>query len=400
MRAGWLALAALAMPAASAAAADAPRGALFPRTTDGIHLEMVFNYWLGPGELGRESGAVDLVWGSSYPALPQGMYNTAYIPYSVDNFSKPVAWYQAHHPDWLEYQCDGKTLAFEFGSTTLAPLDFASPGVRAYQWANGVDWPLSQGYQGIAVDAMLLHNAWARCGHYTRSGAWVQQYSGNSADAAFRRDVIAWAAATYAHVHALSAAATMQVNVSYDFTAPLADNQRLMTTTDLLLDERGFTNWGTRPNRPTPAQWRTIVAQLRHAQSRGVCTMMNGEEPGPTGAITVAERRWVIGNYLLLKNDCSYMYMSGYRADGAQDYGRLITFPEYRARIGHPTGPMVHAQGVWQRPYSGGLVLVNPSDATATVGLPAGRWSDLEGDAAGTSVTLTRQTAQVLLAGP
>ena len=113
---------------------------------------MVFNY--NVTDVNTESGVVDMVWASDYPNQPADVYNTVYIPYSVDNFTHSVAWYQKNHPDWLEYLCDRKTLAFEFGSTALAPIDFANPKVRAYQWANWVDAPLSQGYAGIAVDTM------------------------------------------------------------------------------------------------------------------------------------------------------------------------------------------------------------------------------------------------------
>ena len=110
------------------------RAHYFPNTQSRIHVEMVFNY--GLTDPSPEAGVVDMVWGSSYATQPAGVYNTAYIPYSVDNFTNTVAWYQANHPDWLEYQCDKTTLAFEFGTTTLAPLNFADPAVRAYQYAH------------------------------------------------------------------------------------------------------------------------------------------------------------------------------------------------------------------------------------------------------------------------
>jgi hypothetical protein len=57
------------------------------------------------------------------------MYNTAYIPYSVDNFTYSIKWYKTNHPDWLEYRCNKETLAYEFSDKTHAPLDFSNPGV-------------------------------------------------------------------------------------------------------------------------------------------------------------------------------------------------------------------------------------------------------------------------------
>lgn len=366
----------------------------FPDTTEGIHLEMVFNYNVNDPKV--EAGVVDMVWGSNYARRPRGVYNTAYIPYSVDNFTNTVAWYQANHPEWVEYLCDQKTLAFEFGTTTLAPLDFANPAVRAYQWANWVDAPLAQGFGGIAVDTMDLTNDWQRCGHFDTSGAWVQQYTGQADDPSFRHDVLEWEADTYTHVHHYSKTATMQVNVTYQFGEPDGDNLQLMTTTDLLFDERGFTNWGGSRNVTTPAEWKSIVRALDYVESKGLCYMTNGEEPQPTGKITQADRLWVLANYLLVKNRCTYVYMTGI-TDGAQDYGSLVVFPEYSIAIGHAIGGRKKTQGVWERRLSSGLTLVNPYNEAATVTLPAGSYVDVNGKAVGASVTLERRTGLILL---
>jgi Hypothetical glycosyl hydrolase family 15 len=367
----------------------------FPDTINNIHLEMVFNY--NVTDTNTESGVVDMVWASDYPDQPTDVYNTVYIPYSVDNFTHTVAWYQKNHPDWLEYLCDRKTLAFEFGSTALAPIDFANPKVRAYQWANWVDSPLQQGYAGIAVDTMSASSNWGRCGHYDRSGSWVQQYSGKANDPVYQRDELAWEAATYEHVHNFSPTATMQVNVSYEFGFPMDVNLRLMTTSDLLFDERGFTNYGNPPDVPDPIQWEQIMAVLKYVENRGVCYMTNGEESGLTANIPQSARLWVIANYLLVKNRCTYMYMTGFTPGGGQDYGSLITFPEYSIEIGHPIGGMKKTQGVWARSYSGGMALVNPYYATASVTLPEGSWVDVNGNPVGPTLTMEGQTGQVLL---
>jgi hypothetical protein len=187
----------------------------------------------------------------------------------------------------------------------------------------------------------------------------------------------------------------MQVNVSYQFGEPDKDNLQLMTTTDLLVDERGFTNWGD--GQPvTPQEWLGILRALRYVQSKGLCYMTNGEEPGPSKQISQAERLWVIANYLLVKNDCTYMYMSGFNGQN-QDYGRLILFPEYKIKIGHPTSPMKKTQGVWERALSTGLTLVNPYNQTATVTLPPGRYVDVNGKRVGKTVVMKRQTGLVLL---
>ena len=370
----------------------------FPDTTDGIHLEMVFNYNLNNPDI--EAGRVDMVWGSNYSTRPAGVYNTSYIPYSVDNYTHNVGWYRQNHPDWLEYLCDRKTLAFEFGATNLAPIDFANPAVQAYQWSNWVDRPIAQGFGGIAVDTMSASSNWGRCGHFDLSSNWVQQYSGALKDSVYQRDELQWEAATYNHVHHYSPTATMQVNVSYEFGYSRAVNLQLMTTADLLFDERGFSNYGSPPDVPTPGQWQDIVDVLQLVQSKGVCYMTNGEESEITSDIPQSARLWVIANYLLVKNNCTYMYITGFLPNGGQGYGSLFIFPEYSIPIGYATGNMTETQGVWERTFSGGLALVNPYLEVATVALPPGNYVDVNGNAVGPTITLEKQTAQVFLNAP
>ena len=105
----------------------------------------------------------------------------------------------------------------------------------------------------------------------------------------------------------------------------------------------------------------------------------------------------MIANYLLVKNSCTYMYMTGFGASGGQDYGALIQFPEYSIQIGHALGEREKRQGIWMRAFSGGLALVNPSNKTAVVKLPPGNWGDVNGNPVGPEVTMGHQTGVVLL---
>jgi hypothetical protein len=100
----------------------------------------------------------------------------------------------------------------------------------------------------------------------------------------------------------------------------------------------------------------------------------------------------VLANYLLIKNHCTYVYMTGQQA-----YGSLVVFPEYSVPIGHATGAMHRTQGVWEREFSGGLTLVNPYNETATVTLPPENYVDVNGNPVGATVTMGQQTGMVLL---
>lgn len=387
------ALPALRIPAAS----PAPRRAVFPPTHANVHLNLVFNG--GVRDLRKEIGVVDVVWGSVSPRPPQ-VFNQFYTPFERDGpygGTHSPAWWKQHHPDWIEYRCDRTTIAYEFGEKANVPLDIANPGVLAYQRSSAVDPAFAAGYRSIDFDNLSLGNFARRCGHYASSGAWVAQYSGAYGDAAYRNDVIAWAQSTYAYVHAYAPSATMAINYSYQSDSTFAQNMALMTQTDEVLDERGFTNWGDRRDGPaTGTEWSQIVRAIRALQNGGTCYMENGEEPGASQDISQAQRLWVVGNYLLTRDDCTYVWMSGFSPSGAQQYGRLWIFPEYGLKVGEPTGSAAAAGKGWERSYANGLVLVNPSNARVTFHLE-GRYVDENGKRYASSIALPGGTAQILL---
>jgi hypothetical protein len=386
-------------PAASALASDtAPRRAQFPPTPGGIHLNLVFNYQVK--HLHREIGVVDAVWGAGYPR-PKQVYNQFYTPFERDGPyrgpARTIGWWKRHHPDWIEYRCDRKTVAFEFGERRNVPFDIASPQVLAYQRESAVDPALHAGYGGIDFDNLQLGNSWHRCGHFTPSGSWVQQYGGTYRDARYVRDVLAWAKSTYGYIHGYSKTATMIINFSYDGEFPKAENHALALLTDEVLDEAGFTNWGAKGHNVTaPGEWKNIVGMIGAIQANGGCYMENGEEPSLSKDITQAERLWVVANYLLVRDDCTYVWMSGFTASGQQDYGRILLYPEYSLAVGKPTGAATRSGDAWERSYEGGLALVNPSGRRVTVPLQ-GQYVDENGQQYSGSIVLEKTSGQILL---
>jgi hypothetical protein len=68
--------------------------------------------------------------------------------------------------------------------------------------------------------------------------------------------------------------------------------------------------------------------------------------------------------------------------------------PAWTTSIGTPTGAMTQAGGAYVRDYTGGYVVVNPSQSAVSVPLPAGL-KTLSGTAAGSSVSLATTTAAI-----
>jgi hypothetical protein len=141
-----------------------PRRVQFPPTPSGIHLNLVFNSLVK--DLRREIGLIDVVWGARLP-YPKHVYNQFYTPFERDGpYGRSVhtlAWWKRNHPDWIEYRCNRKSVAFEYHERDV-PLDIANPAVLAYQRDSAVDPALAAGYRGIDFDNLELGNYWRRRG--------------------------------------------------------------------------------------------------------------------------------------------------------------------------------------------------------------------------------------------
>src|SRR5581483_8688771 len=399
VRVALLALALCAVPA-SAGAEPIPgdRGPLMPQVTSGIGVGLTMNY--GIADKTSEIGKVDFVWGAYAPPEPAGVYTTTYVKYARDQQEvHDAAWWVENHPTWLEYKCNKRKLAYQFGHKNM-PLDITNPEVRAYQWQEEVEPRLAEGFAGLAFDNLELENESKRCGHFDASGNWVRQFTGKSGDPAFSQAVTEWAADMREMVHAYSPTATLSMNFSYEPRATAAQNMALMEQADLVFDERGMSNWGQTGNdRPTPALWLQIYETARSIQAGGSCYDLNNEFPGASTAIPAADLEWALANYLLIKGPCTYISISGFRGRRAnqQDYGVLHWYPQYERPIGEPQGSAAEqSSGAYVRRFSGALALVNPTLASAEVALPAGEWYDGEGHVVSGTDLLAARSGAVL----
>jgi hypothetical protein len=368
-----------------------------PDTTENIHLGLVFNYKITDPQ--TEAGKVDFVWASQYPTQPAQVYNTYYYPYDREpDGGHDINWFLQNHPDWIEYQCDKTTIAYEFGAPN-PPLDITNPAVLSYIETTYLapNLQLGTGYQGIAFDNPSFGNdgAWTgmRCGHFDTSGNWVAQFNATSDDPAYRQAIIQWAQSMRSWIHTHFPAATMGVNFSYAFGFP-SDSDTLLSNIDIDCDESGFTNGNNGP--PwfyTDEQWLAKMQSLQRFLSPGHELFSINQEPIPFTELTDDQVQWALANYLLIKNNASYLNISGY-----QEFGDIYIRPEYAAPIGHATNSMYLSQQVYMRDFSNGLSIVNPSSSQAiTISLPANTYKDLYGNTINPPITLPIHTGLVLL---
>ena len=369
-----------------------------PDTTTGIHIALPFNYNISP--LSDERGKVDLVIGSGWATEPTGVLNTYYYPFERDQSCvvppgcQTLAWWQANHPDWIEYQCDRSTPAYEFNDPNI-PLDIANPAVLDWMMQTFLAPALRSGYQGIAFDNVsLVNEEGQRCGHYSPSGVWVQQYSGASMDPAYQRTVLAWAQTMSSRIHREFPGKVVAMNFGFVGSLP-SESYQMYHYMDLDEDEQGFTNWGSSPSGYlSDNAWLDNMRAIQYLLSLGHGYFSINQEPVKFAQVTDAQAQWALANYLLVKSAASYLYICG-----VQEYGYLLIRPEYSAPIGAPTQGMYASQGVYQRGFTNGLALVNPSSSHAYTVFLAGPYHDLYGHRVGSQVMLPPHSGLVLLNG-
>jgi hypothetical protein len=281
------------------------------------------------------------------------------------------SWWKQRHPDWIEYQCDRKTPAYEYEDTAVVPLDIANPHVLYYMFTHYAQKSAHDGFPLIFFDNVSNHRP-ERCGHFTKSGKWVQQYSGASNDSSYARDALAWAKYMYRHLKRYSPKTLLAFNLSINPGRP-SDYTRFVPYMDVDWDEAGFSRWGT--ERITDSVWQQEVDAIRYSQKHGKAVWLNYYTLAKSYAdLSRDEINWALANYLLVKGSHTYVNIND------ADSGFFHDLTEYHAPIGRPMADMYQSQGVYMREYSNGVVLVNPSSSeTFTVRL-ATAYSDLYGN--------------------
>jgi hypothetical protein len=138
------------------------------------------------------------------------------------------------------------------------------------------------------------------------------------------------------------------------------------------------------------AQWKQDVDMLADAnQAGGVALTMTKTWGSGTTAQKQAYRLYALATFLLGNGGHSYFYFTGDRHDPATTDSSLYHLP-----LGSPTGTYARVGGVYQRTFSNGRVLVNPTTANVTV--PLGGSYRTSGGATVTTLTLRPHTGEIL----
>jgi hypothetical protein len=167
------------------------------------------------------------------------------------------------------------------------------------------------------------------------------------------------------------------------------------------VDAQGFVRGDTDP--PTKfrpeSSWKADVDMLVDAAGRGRSVTVEAKVWNSTATQDQmnAIHRYALATFLLGTDGNQYWYWS----DTGSESAVIENTPYENVNVGTPVAPYAKMLGAYQRRYSGGLVVVNPTSSSVTVPLGAGQWTTLDGTTVSGSFTLAANTGDVLSApGP
>jgi len=367
-------------------------------SSQGIHSFMVFDSGLNDTGIQGAAQYTDFVWGGHHPtvwtAASPSTAVSQYIPYNRDpEASRTLSWWKANYPSWVIYRCDKVSPATIDPTDTNIPLDITNPDVVTWQVSNYAVPAKKAGFSALAVDNFDLQNDQGACGVWRHNMTqWVTLYNPSHASA-YAQAQIRWLQSFHKSLKALGLLLIPNYCIStlpYNSSTALA----VLSAVDGVLDERGYTGWGS--GFIGQAEWQNVLGWSRVLQQNGKGYYVINEWGTSSKSPTFEARNWIVASYLCGNEGSSALWMGC-----IQCYGWYNPQPEYSLDIGMALGQAdQQTNGVWQRVFQRGLVLLNPVGAVITnTSLQKGQeYEDSAGTQYSGSVTLQPGSGLVLIA--
>ncbi len=405
---------------------------MLPNTAGRFGLIQVTDAYGKPGtgldsqQIQAEAPHFDSVWGTFSPSTwngsHPGMILSRYYVMNEDATlmsGHDLTWFQTNHPDWILYGCDNNNnptthYAYAYTGFKDVPLNIHNPAVVQYQLANILQYLRANGYNALALDNLNLslyvtspnpvlegqkaQAGWYGCGVYTKGvsnpGSFQRVYNGplNSADPTYVADVQNWLAQARSTLRPYG----IKIIVNHDpfDSSPNSAENQMLGSIDGMLDENGFTHYGTLL---TGAQYNNTLNWMEILQSRGLAVFITdyfctgsscSHDPGSLSAQQVD---WALASYAIGNNGGANVYISP--AGGA-----IYTYrPEYSTRYGAACGAYSQSGGAYTRRFAGGFAVVNAGGSAQKVTLPNHTYTDIEGRAVSNPLTVNGTDAYMLL---
>jgi hypothetical protein len=367
-------------------AANATCAHLPPPAPDRIGRAQVFNSRIPDKTvlIGRR----DIEWNNDGPRL-EGVYSMHYMAADREkDKTKTAEWYQNNQPDWIVYKCDGQTIAnsyrYPYGYAT--PVDITNPAVRNHLYEENVRPVLGTNrFDAISVDNLSDENKWGRCG-VIRSGVFQREFAGSDIDLSFNRAQHDWLEWLRAKVNADGLC--LAGNAYFSGQNP-AGFELVADALDIVVEEHGVTR------RAKPMElgraWQTRFGLYRRVATNKPLLIIDYVAQ-TRDEVTIPAISWSIANYLLVKEDRTYLAMTPMNAPSEfEDFDQLYL------QTGRALGPPQTDGRIWWRRFEHAIAVVNPSALfSGRLSLGDNDWRDFEGRVSHGSVEVPPASALVL----
>lgn len=306
-------------------------------------------------------------------------------------------WWQQNHPDWILYACNSSgqmTSDYAYNPGDGFPdvaLNFENPAVQQYQYQNLIAYTQQNGYTTLALDQVIpndfmtgigtpgnastVNSSEYACGTRNSDGSANIIYSSKT-DPKFGSDVANWVAGAYQAAH--TAGLTVAINHPPGNQSN-PNEATLLSNTDILLDEGGFSAYGsTQTNANT---YLIAYKAMETAQARGKAVVdidrwgYDGQSPSPNHV------EYGVATYELANEGDLDLYQTAKIGPGT-GYGAEYYYQMYQTVLGPPCTAAQYAGGaIYYRRFASGLVVANVGSTSAqTFNLPSNHtYTDVNG---------------------
>jgi hypothetical protein len=220
------------------------------------------------------------------------------------------------------------------------------------------------------------HNDEYACGTRNSDGSPNIIYSSKS-DPKFAQDVLNWVAYAYQQAH--QSGLTLAIN--HPPGNPSNTNeQTIMSNTDIMLDEGGFSSYGTSTTPFTnPGVYTTAYAYMKAAQSLGKALVDIDRWNNDGQAPTALHMEYGIATYELTNEGNLDLYQIGKIGPG-YGYGAENYVQAYQTPLGRPCTAAQNGGGsIYYRRFEHGLAVANVGASSAqSFTLPNHSYTDIE----------------------
>lgn len=290
------------------------------------------------------------------------------------------AWYadvDQNHDEWFLKDSSGERIGWAQGPGQYWFMDVGNPEYQAFWMARVLEFvtdmpPDQDGWDGVYIDTVFA----ARFAGLERNATYVT-------DAAYEQAAYDF----LARIHDRFQAEGLPILINLWPALTVHSYTEWATLTEGIKIEHFVSTWSS--GYLDPDTWERQVSGLEEIGRAGIIATVY-----PKFRDNSAQARiYGLASFLLGRQGTHDFFY--YQFPNDFTFFPPLWFEEWEVPIGHPLGDRYQEQGVWQRDYSNGRVLVNPTAETYTVVLPA-PFATLDGDIV-SSVTLGANEAAILL---